>query len=229
MASTRTTRLRPNQASSPNGNSAHTAVTLAPPPRRVRLPGVVIGVLITAVFGLGAVLWHLSAVEKSPALAAAGSIERGAIITAADVQVVYVATDDPVARLDDSQMAQVIGRVAVTDLAAGTLLTPSVVVAQPGVNAGEGVVGLSLDPGGYPALGLSPGDRVNVVRTASALSQDEDLALEDAVIVRHATVFAVEELASDRRLVSVLASEAEAESIASAAGAGSLRLVLVSP
>jgi len=49
------------------------------------------------------------------------------------------------------------------------------------------------------------------------------------VLTREATVFAVEELASDRRLVSIVAPEADAEAVAAAAGTGSLRLVMVSP
>lgn len=66
---------------------------------------------------------------------------------------------------------------------------------------------------------------MNVVRTADATDADE----EPTVVARAATVYAVDELASDRLLVSVLTSEGDAEAVASAAGAGGLRLVLVSP
>lgn len=220
-------RPRPGTPSS-NGNGAVKAVTLAPPGRRVRAPEIVVGVLVTAVFALGAVLWHLSAVDRSPALAVVESVERGDTISAGDVQVVYVASDDAIARLDGSQIDQVVGRVALVDLAPGTLLSRSVVAERPSLADGEGVVGLSLEPGGYPAMGLSPGDRVNVVRTAdpAATAEDSD---GDAVIARDATVFAFEELSSDRRLVSILAVEDDAEAVAAAAGSGSLRLVLVSP
>lgn len=220
-------RPRPGTPGS-NGNGSVKAVTLAPPGRRVRAPEIVVGVLVTVVFALGAVLWHLSAVDRSPALAVVESVERGDTISAGDVQVVYVASDDAIARLDGSQIDQVVGRVALVDLAPGTLVSRSVVAERPSLADGEGVVGLSLEPGGYPAMGLSPGDRVNVVRTAdpAATAEDSD---GDAVIARDATVFAVEELSSDRRLVSILAVEDDAEAVAAAAGSGSLRLVLVSP
>ena len=49
------------------------------------------------------------------------------------------------------------------------------------------------------------------------------------MIARGATVFAIEDLASDRKLVSIKTTEADAEAVASTAGGGSLRLVLVSP
>jgi hypothetical protein len=48
------------------------------------------------------------------------------------------------------------------------------------------------------------------------------------VVARGATVVAVEELPSDRRLVSIIAPEDDAEAVAAAAGSGTLRLVQVS-
>jgi hypothetical protein len=182
-------------------------------------------VLVTVVFALGAVLWHLSAVEKVPALAAASQIQRGDVIDASDVRVVYVSSDDNLARLDSAQMGRVTGRIALVDLAEGTLLTPSVVADAATVNAGDGVVGLSLDPGAYPARGLAPGDQVNVVRSADVAELDA----KPTVIAHNAEVFKVEEMSSDRLLVSILADESDADAVAAAEGAGGLRLVLVAP
>ncbi len=224
MASTRIPTRTGGPSSNGHGTRAATA-EIRPPGRRVRLPEVAVGVLVTVLFALGAVLWHLSSVEKVPALVVASEVARGEVIDSGDIRVAYVSSDDALARLDSSQMNRVVGRVALVDLAEGTLLTTSVVAVAAAVNAGDGVVGLSLDPGAYPARGLAPGDRVNVVRTADAA----DLDAEPTVIARGATVFAVDELASDRLLVSVLATEADAEAVAAAAGAGGLRLVLVAP
>ncbi|WCO67944.1 SAF domain-containing protein [Iamia majanohamensis] len=198
---------------------------IRPPGRRVRVPEVAVGLLVTVVFALGAVLWHLSTVEKDPALVVASNVERGDVIESIDVRIGYVSSDDPLARLDSSQLDQVVGRVASVDLAEGTLLTTSVVADGPAVDAGDGVVGLALDPGAYPARGLAPGDRVNVVRTADVADLDAD----PIVVARNASVSAVDELASDRLLVSVLTTEADAEAVAAVAGAGGLRLVLVTP
>ena len=223
MASPRT--VPRSDAPSSNGQGARRAVDVRPPGRRLRVPELAVGVLVTVVFALGAVLWHLSAVEKVSALVVASNVERGEVIDASDVRVAYVSSDDSLARLDGSQLDRVVGRVALVDLAEGTLLTTLVIADAAAVEEGDGVVGLSLDPGAYPARGLAPGDRVNVVRSADVA----DLAADPTVIARDATVFAVDELASDRLLVSVLAAEADAEAVAAAASAGGLRLVLVSP
>jgi SAF domain len=220
-ASTRT-QARTGVPSS-NGHAQLAGPNIRPPGRRVRVPEVAVGVLVTVVFALGAVLWHLSAVEKVPALVTASRIERGEVIDSGDVRVVYVSSDDALARLDSSQLDRVVGRVALVDLAEGSLLTTSVVAEGAVVAAGDGVVGLSLDPGAYPARRLAAGDRVNVVRSADAATLDAELT----VVARNATVFDVEELASDRLLVSILTTEADAEAVAAAAGAGGLRLVLV--
>lgn len=219
------TRAPSRPAPTSNGQGTRTGAEVRPPGRRVRVPEVVVGVLVTVVFALGAVLWHLSSVEKVPALAAASGIERGAVIDSSDVRVVYVSSDGALARLDSSQLNRVVGHVALVDLAEGTLFTSSVVAEAAAVNAGDGVVGLALEPGAYPARGLAPGDRVNVVRTAEVA----DLEAEPTVVARNATVFAVEELSSDRLLVSILTSEGDAEAVAATAGAGGLRLVLVAP
>jgi len=234
-----TPTVRPPRSGFPssNGHGSTAPVALSPPSRRVRTPELIVGVLVMTVFALGAVLWHLRTVDRSPALAVVGTVERGDVITAADLRVVYVSSDDAVARLDESQTAQVVGQVALVDLAPGTLLTRSVIADSPTLAEGEGIVGLSLEPGGYPAMGLAPGDRVNVVRSgdsfATATSDDSDGEsagqASDVVVARGATVFSVEELSSDRLLVAILASEADSEAVAAASGSGSLRLVQVSP
>ena len=223
MTATRT----PTRPGAPpaNGRAARPTAEVNPPGRRVRVPEVAVGVLVTVVFALGAVLWHLSTVDKVPALAAASRIERGEVIDTSDVRVVYVSSDNTLARLDSSELSRVVGRVALVELAEGTLLTQSVVAEAAALGAGEGVVGLSLDPGAYPARGLAPGDRVNVVRTADVADRDA----EPRVIAHNATVYAVEDLSSDRLLVSILAGAEDAEAVAASAGAGGLRLMLVAP
>lgn len=223
MTTTRTT-VRPGSPSS-NGHGSRSTSELRPPGRRVRTPELAIGLLVTTVFALGAVLWHLSAVDKVPALATSARVERGEVIEAGDVHVVYVSSDDDLARLDSSQMNRVVGHVAVVDLAEGTLLTSSAVAEANALNSGDGVVGLALDPGAYPARGLAPGDKVNVVRAADVA----DLDAEPTLVASNASVFAVEELSSDRLLVSVLTTEADAAAVAASADAGGLRLVLVAP
>lgn len=228
MATT-TTKRRPTPTSPSGGlgsNGRVGDVRVTPVRRRVRLPELAVGVLITVGFALAAVLWQLGSTEKIPALTVAGPVARGETITAADVRVAYVSAGDGLVHLDESQIATIVGRVALVDLTAGVLWTPGLVDSGVVVAAGDGVVGLSLEPGQYPR-GLIAGDEVNVITTtASPTGADGEAG---PVVVRGAQVVTVEGSRSDgRTLVSLRAPIADAELIASQAGtSGGLRLVLV--
>lgn len=224
-----TTRSRPTGPAPSlrdNGNGGRPMTAAAPPRSRVRLPELAVGLFVTVVFALGAVLWHLNATTKVGALAVAAEIPRGEVIEASDLQVVYVASDGSIARMDPADSATVVGQVALVDLSAGSLVTPSLVAEAAALDAGEGRVGMALEPGQYPSLGLAPGDLVNVVR-AGEVAPDGDAT--DHVIARGATVTEVDDLASDRKLVTILVPESDAEVVASLAGGGDLRLVVVAP
>jgi hypothetical protein len=202
----------------------------APPRRRARLPEVALGVLLMVGFSLAAVLWHMSATERVPVLALAGEVARGEVIEPGDLLVVYLGADQPVAHLPRGAAGELVGRVAVADLPAGTVLTRSHVVARSPLGPGDGVVGLALDPGQFPAMGLVPGDVVNVVTAAPTGAPDEAQAGEGSagVLARRAEVYAVEPLGTQGRLfVSLRMPEAVANAVAAAAEGGPVRLVLV--
>ena len=202
-------------------------VRLAPPRRRARLPEAAVGAAVMIACSLAAVLWHMSATEKVPALALARSVARGEVVERDDLRVVYLAADEPVAHLGRDQAGSVVGRVAQADLPAGALLTSASVAAGVAVNRGEGVVGLALEPGQVPAAALVPGDVVNVIAGPAEAGEGTQVA-PPALLASRAQVFAVEELgAQGRRLVSLKLAEADANRVAAAAERGPLRLVLV--
>lgn len=213
-------------------------VGILPPRGRVHLPTVAIGAVVVIGCALLAVLVHLSTVEKVPVLSAARPIERGETISADDLRVVYISSGDNFARMSPSETDQVVGQIVVTDIASGQLLSAGLIDETVLVAEDSGVVGLLLEPGQYPALGLAPGDRVNVIRSVQeALELDggddaaESSALQgsEVTVATEATVWAVEELGSDRQLVSITANRDDAATVASLADAGTLRLVLVAP
>lgn len=204
------------------------APRLEPPTRqRGRLPELVIGILVMVAFALGAVLWHSSTTEREAVLALVGDIERGDMLAAADLRVVYVASDDPIAHVRQDESGDIVGRIATTDLETGTLVTRSQVADRVAIGAGEGVVGLALDPGQFPALGLLPGDRVNVVSAEPVTPEDGEDA-PSPVLARGSEVFAVEDLGGQgRQFVSLRMSEDDANRVAAAVERGPVRLVLV--
>lgn len=188
--------------------------------RRARVPEMLIGAALTVGFALAFVLWQAGSTDRRPVLALTVGVERGEVIEASDLEVVYVEADSSIAALDRSSSAAVVGRPAAIDLPPGTLLTTSMVIDREEVGAGEGVVGLALDPGQFPTSRLSPGDVVNVV--ASIADQG------DVVLAERAVVYAIEDLGGQgRRFVSVRADLASANAVAAAVERGPVRLVLV--
>lgn len=196
-------------------------LTLEPPEgrRRVRVPELLVGAALTVGFALAAVLWQANSTQREAALALAVDVDEGDTITATDLRVVYLGTDDPVVRLAPSESVRVIGQVAIGDMPAGTLITRANVTEIAALAPGEGVVGLALDPGQFPAGRLGPGDIVNVVAPGDT---------EGRILAEAAVVYAVEELGGQgRKFVSLRASEADANVVAAAAERGPVRLVLV--
>jgi hypothetical protein len=217
MSPTSTTSVPPAST-----NGAGRPVAVQPPRRQVRVPELALGLLVTVGSALAAVLWHLNSIERVPALAVATDVARGDVIEASDLRIVYVTADGGLARLGGDDSAVVVGRAAQVDLSAGTLLTEDLVAPAIAVTAGSGVVGLALEPGQFPSRGLAPGDLVSIVLPSDPSVESDS----DGVIAARASVFAVEELPSDRLLVSLLLDEGEATTVAAASGAP-LRFVLV--
>ena len=216
------------EAKRASGNGTGQFNLQPPPGRRARVPEFVVGAALFVGFALAAVLWHMSTTDKDPALALAAPVSRGEVVEASDLRVVYLASDDPIARLGRSAATDLVGRVALADLPAGTILTSGSVAPRLSVGPGEGLVGLALDPGQVPATRLLPGELVNIVAgpaEGAAVAADGRLT---AVLASRATVFAVEELRTEgRKLVSVKLPESDANRVAAAAERGPVRLVLV--
>jgi hypothetical protein len=195
----------------------------------MRVPELAVGMLVVVLFALGGVVWYLRSVDRTPTLALASAVERGEVIGVDDLRVVYVASDEPVAGLRPAESDRLVGMVALVDLAPGVIVTDDLVAAGARVGPDEGVVGLPVDPGQYPAFDLAPGDKVDVVRIGGAATPGDEDGPVEAVVVRSVEVVAVADLAGgERKLVSVLAAEDDAATIASLDSA-SVRLVLVSP
>ena len=196
-----------------------------PSRRRARTPEMALGVVLMVGCALAGVLWHMSAADKVAVLALASDVSRGEVLEPTDVRVVYLAADQPVAHLPRAASGEVVGRIAVADLEEGTVLTALHVVARSPLRSEDGVVGLALDPGQFPAVGLLPGDVVNVVAGASEGVPGE---ASSAVLADRAEVYAVEPLGTQgRQLVSLQMSVEVANRVAAAAERGSVRLVMV--
>ncbi len=189
-----------------------------PAVRRVRVPQLAAGVLLAGLAALGFVLFNAASVQRTPVLALASDVQRGQVLEVEDLQVVHVGTDDVLALTPADRSDLLVGRAAVTDLAAGTLVTTDQVAAGAALTPGAGVVGLALAPGQYPTPRLSIGDLVTVVEVSDGLT----------VLVEAAEVVGIEPVGTQgQRFISLQTGEEDASVVAQAAAAGEVRLVLI--
>ena len=221
-----TTTLRPRPTPSTNGSAPPTRFDLEPPttgPARGRLPEVAVGLLVVAVFALAGTWFYSSTSDREPVIAVRNAIERGQQVTAADLRVVSVASDQAINALPSDQAALIVGRTALVDLVPGTLVSSELFADQALIEPGNGVVGLALDPGEYPTVTLAPGDRVRIVETPKPADDSTEV-----VLVESAEIVDVSKIGVQNQLfVSVSMTTAQTDAVASAASQDRIRLVQV--
>ena len=223
---TSTFKTRPSTPSR-NGSAPPGGFNLDPPasgPVRSRWPELSLGMLVVAVFALAGAWFYSNASETDAVLALRNPVERGAVITAEDLAVVEIASEDQLNLLASTQSGQVVGQIALTDLTSGTLITLELFAERAAIESGSGVVGLALDPGEFPTLSLRPGDVVRVVETP----RQGDDATGDTVLVEIAEVVDVAPIGVQNQLfISLSMTTAEADAVAAAGSQDRVRLIQI--
>lgn len=185
------------------------------------------GVLATIVGAWLFASLYLSADDRRDVLALANPVERFDVVERADLRVVRLPPDSDLAWVPATRLDEVAGRVAATDLTAGSLLAEGQLV-DPGerlVLESEAVVGVLVGPGDAPSTGLVRGAAVSVVvrpaagtagasveiveiagwvaEVSSATSSSGDRPV--AVVVASGEAAMVSAAAADRRVTLVVA------------------------
>jgi Flp pilus assembly protein CpaB len=126
---------------------------------------VLLAVLVVALGGLMS-MWAVSSyAHRDRVLVISADVAVGQRITADDLTGADLTLDPRVSAFTVAQQGEVIGKVALVDLAKGTLVNPSQVGASPLLTAGQVLVPLQLKPGQLPAVGVAPGQLVWLVAT----------------------------------------------------------------
>ena len=192
------------------------------------------GLLLIVGGALGALIWQINATRTTPVLAMANEVEHGEIVELNDLQLVEIRSADQLNVLGANDTASVVGRIARTDLAPGTLVTAEHVTDGSVIELGDGVVGLALSNGQVPSLRLRPGDIIDVVLTPPSSSDDPfvdiDAALSgigEKVLVDRAVVVEFVPLDNGGLFVALTMGEEEAALTARAGSLDRVRLVAV--
>jgi len=134
------------------------------------------GVVILAGSLAGVQAYVVAQNQTTPVLALARDVGWGHQLTAGDLAVAAVIPDVHVQTIDAGERDHVLGQTAAHTLTAGTLLTRAELTGARVPAAGQVVVGVLLKPGGLPAKGVRPEDRVLLTPTTTATSSTTEVA-----------------------------------------------------
>ena len=95
------------------------------------------------------------------------TIEQGQRITGSDLGQTGASISGGVTAIPVADASELSGERAAVTIPSGSLLTAGDVTGAPAIEPGDAVVGLALTPGQLPSSGLTTGDSVMIVQTAS--------------------------------------------------------------
>lgn len=191
---------------------------------RSRLPEILVGTLLVALFALAGAWFYSTSTTRVGYLALRQDVTRGEVVERSDLTVYQLNTDAPIRAVRAASFDQIVGKVALVDLSAGTLITAEQVADTAEVPAGSGIVGLDLGPGEIPSFSLRPGDRVRVlaVDASARAGGDGPEVLADGV-----EIVEVGDGNGRGRFVAVVLETELADRVAEAAARGEVRLIQV--
>jgi hypothetical protein len=100
-------------------------------------------------------------------------------VNASDLGIVRISADAEIATVPTGEASAIVGRRAVETLSPHSLLTMSDVASNVTPLGGASIVGIDVKEGQFPATGLAPGDRVDVVFTAPPGDQESSIGSQN--------------------------------------------------
>ena len=167
------TAFHPEPEPPRNGRSRAAAqpAALARLPRRRRPGMIALAVALVGAGILASAAVYTATNHRVPVLVAEADVPAGALITASDVGTASVSAGPGVQVIPASQLRQVVGQVAGTELHPGMLITAAEIGSQQPPIPGQVLVPLPVRPSALPASGLRPGDHVLIIPTPGAQGQ----------------------------------------------------------
>jgi hypothetical protein len=110
---------------------------------------------------------YAAAGHQTPVLIVTRTIEQGQPITGGDLGQASASISGGVIAIPVADAQELSGKRAAVTIPSGSLLTAGDVTGAPAIAAGDAVVGLALKPGQLPSVGLTAGDLVMIIQTAS--------------------------------------------------------------
>ncbi|TFV92224.1 flagellar biosynthesis protein FlgA [Blastococcus sp. CT_GayMR20] len=222
------TRTPPYLSTPPQAavNGLSRAPVLGRPRRRRRPALLALAVTMVILGALGATYLATSLGQTSPVIAMAREVPWGQPVTAADLVEARITSDPALEPIPYGERDEVVGLVAATTLAPGSLLTRQALTDQRLPGPGQQLVGVGVSAVQLPATTLRPGDDVLLVPVAAGTAPAGSGAGGSGVV--EATVVQSGPPGADGlRVVDVLVDAADGPAVAARAAAGLVAIVVV--
>lgn len=180
----------------------------------------VLGLLVLAGGGVFGWFMWVTTSTASEVVAAKVDVQRGQVITAADLTTVRVTLDPSMRTVPGTELKTLVGQRAATDLSAGSLLSPHEVTNDLLPPEGMSVVAVPVPAGLVPTVPIHAGDTVRLVQTPEPAGSVTGKPLTITAEVVDVTV------GDKDTVVNVLVPAATASSLAELAATGRVALVL---
>jgi len=146
----------------------------------VRTPEVAVGALIIAACVVGAMTWSRSVVVGTSVLVVTSDVKRGEVLQESDFGTITLTSSDDIDLVRAASLEDAVGLRAMTDISAGTPLTPSQLGSVSPIANDEGLVGLTVALGEAPA-DIDAGDSVRLLTLTRRTDGSTASAIEPAV------------------------------------------------
>jgi hypothetical protein len=148
------------------------STTPTPPPRVRRKPGLIaLGIALASLGALMAAWLVGSATDTKTIIEITEGVDRGAVISADSLGATSINADSQLATVPASELDSISGKVAVSDLVPGSVLTPDSFTEASIPGAGETLVNVFVAPAQVPTQTMRSGQVVRIVSTPR--SQDD--------------------------------------------------------
>ena len=208
------------------GNGA--ALIPSPPKARRRWGLFAAMAALVCAGALGNVWLHQATTNAKQVVAARTLIERGTIVTRDQLMTVQVGTDPALRAVAANDVAELVGKRAAVDVAAGSLLTPESTTAKQIPAAGHSLVGVGVMPAMMPCTKLMAGDRVRIVATPSQAGVATTMAAPTSISAVVVSTFTGTDTTGQgaQTIITVDVPAEDAAQLASLAGSGKVAVVL---
>ena len=205
----------------PTDRPARTARARTGPPVRRSPLMMAAGVVLAIAGALTSVGLYTHLSQTQEVIAIVSAVARGTQIQRSDLMTVQVGFDPLLTPVPSSEINEIVGKYATSDLVPGTFLTPAAFGDRLTPGAGSAEIGVALAVGEYPDDGLRPGDEVLLIALPGQSETLDAPTSYDASIVRITAPNS-----SNVITVSVLVKAGDAPLLAALSAANRLALVL---